>query len=246
MATQGLTEFIYGRRTVDEALRTPAPIERILIADGSHGPAVEAIRARADELGIEVEILARAQLDRLVGPINHQGVAARVASYAYAELDDLLDAATVRLILLDGVTDPANLGSILRSAEAFGWTGVLIPKDRAVSVTPVVRKVSSGAAERVPVARVGSAADMVARLRRKDVWVVGLDPGAAPYWEADLLGRVCLVLGAEGRGLGRLVRERCDILAGVPMVGEQASVNVAVAAALVMAEVTRGGGLATT
>jgi 23S rRNA (guanosine2251-2'-O)-methyltransferase len=163
--------------------------------------------------------------------------------FRYASAPQLLDAPLPRLVLLDGITDPVNLGSILRSAEAFGFTGVLVPRHRAVGVTPTVRKVAAGAADRVPVAVVSSAAETALRLARSDVPVVGLDPEAPlPYRSLSPGGATCLVVGAEGRGLSRLVRERCDVLVHIPMLGKLASLNAAVAAAVVMAWLAGDGG----
>jgi len=144
-------------------------------------------------------------------------------------------------VLVEGITDPANLGSILRSADAFGWEGVLVPEHRSVGITPTVRKVSAGATDRVPVVRTSSPAATIRLLQeRHDFGVVGLDPaGPVDYHEADYPARTCLVIGAEGPGLSRLVKERCDLIVRVPMRGALASVNAAVAAAIVMAEAGR-------
>lgn len=242
-----MSDLLYGRQPVVEALRSGVPVERVVLASGLRpAPILEEIRELAGRRGVPLIEEERARLSALSGGRSHQGALAYVEPYRYATLDELLlRDPPARLVLLDGVTDPANLGSILRSAEAFGFSGVLVPRRRGVGVTPAVRKVASGAAERVPVARVGSAAECVLRLRKKEVLVVGLDPGAATQY--DRLdygsGNLCLVLGAEGRGLSRLVRCRCDHVVRIPMSGAMASVNVAVAAALVMVEVTRSRGL---
>jgi 23S rRNA (guanosine2251-2'-O)-methyltransferase len=159
-----------------------------------------------------------------------------VAEFSYLERSALVGDGPCRLVLLDRITDPANLGSILRSADGFGWTGVLLPTRRSVGVTPAVRKVAAGAAERIPVARVGSTAETVSWLKDRDVWVVGLHPEADESYEGlSFSERLCLVVGAEGRGLSRLVRERSDALVRIPMEGSLASINAGVAAAIVMA-----------
>ena len=146
-----------------------------------------------------------------------------------------------RLVLVEGITDPANLGSILRSADAFGWEGVLVPEHRSVGITPAVRKVSAGATERVPVVRTGSPAAAIRLLQERHAFgVVGLDPAApVDYHEAGYPERTCLVVGAEGPGLSRLVKQRCDLTVRIPMRGALASINAAVAAAIVMSEAGR-------
>jgi 23S rRNA (guanosine2251-2'-O)-methyltransferase len=158
-----------------------------------------------------------------------------------AQRADLLARPVRRLVLVEGITDPANLGSILRSADAFGWEGVLVPEHRSVGITPAVRKVSAGATERVPVVRTGSAAATISLLQERHAFgAIGLDPAAAvDYHEADYPERTCLVVGAEGPGLSRLVKQRCDLTVRIPMRGALASVNAAVAAAIVMAEAAR-------
>lgn len=241
MATKDLNA-IFGRHPVVEALKAGVSLERLYVAQGiAAAEVIDEIVVLAKNAAVPIERVARRTLSAMVGTDAHQGVAAVALPYIYAEVDRMMKGNIARLILLDGVTDPANLGSILRSAEAFGWTGVLVPRHRAVGVTPTVRKVAAGAAERIPIAQVGSPAEVIIRLRRNGLWVVGLDPqGPLDYREAGIDQRkVCLVLGAEGRGLSRLVRERCDAIAKIPMLGELASINVGVAAAVVMVEVTR-------
>lgn len=243
-----MSDVIYGRRAVLDALESGVTIHGIILAAGVRpGEVIDRIRDLANRAGISVKIEERQRLDRLSEGGVHQGVVALAPEYEYESIQDVLSADPLRLILLDGVTDPHNLGSILRSADAFGWTGVLIPKRRAVGVTPSVRKVAAGAAERVPVARIGSAAEMVRRLQRENVLVVAVDPAADDdYRTIDFTERICLVLGAEGEGIKRLVRDRCDHVVRIPMTGAMASLNVAVAAAVVMVEVTHSRGLDTT
>lgn len=233
--------MIFGRHPVVEALRTRVPIEKILVAYGTKPATVlQEIRALAADAGVPVEHEARRRLDQLSSDGSHQGVIAFVPEFSYVDREALVHPGLCRLILLDGITDPANVGSILRSAEAFGWTGMLLPRHRAAGVTSVVRKVAAGAAERVPVAKTGSAAETISRLQNEQVWVIGLDPGGeVTYFECDYPERICLVVGAEGRGLSRLVRERCDALVAIPMHGALASINAAVATAIVMAEEAR-------
>lgn len=229
-----------------EALRAGVPIKRITLArDMKALPVLREIEELATASAVPIGLETRQRLHAISGTRSHQGVVALVQPFAYQTPERLLRRdGTPRLVLLDGVTDPGNLGSLLRSAEAFGWNGMLIPRHRAVGVTPAVRKVASGAAERVPVARVGSAAETVRWLRREGIRVVGLDPsGPQPYRELVCGDReaICLVVGAEGRGLSRLVRERCDAVVRIPMHGSLASLNVAVTAAIVMAELSLSG-----
>ncbi|MGH3370708.1 MAG: 23S rRNA (guanosine(2251)-2'-O)-methyltransferase RlmB [Nocardioidaceae bacterium] len=232
-----------GRNPVLEVLRSNTPVRRLLMAEGVQpAPVLAAIERLAAERGIPTSVEARRELTRLSGGEGHQGVLAVVEPYAYAPVAPLLASAR-RIVLLDEVTDPANLGSILRSADAFGWDAVVVPGHRSVGVTPAVRKVAAGAVERIPVGRSGSAADTARRARDAGFEVVGLDPaGSAAYHEHEWSERICLVAGAEGRGLSRLVRERCDVVLQIPMRGSLASLNVAVAVAIVMADIVRRDG----
>jgi 23S rRNA (guanosine2251-2'-O)-methyltransferase len=204
-------------------------------------PVIDEIVQAAEATKLSVEFESRAALNRRAPGINHQGVVAEVNTFRYTSMTDLLARPVRRLVLVEGITDPANLGSILRSADAFGWEGVLVPEHRSVGITPTVRKVSAGAVERVPVVRTGSPAAAIRLLQeRHGFGVVGLDPKAPfDYHDADYPERTCLVVGAEGPGLSRLVRQRCDLTVRIPMRGALASVNAAVAAAIVMAEAGR-------
>lgn len=235
-------EWIAGRHPVYEALESSDIVRRVLIAEGvKPSEILNKIESVARTKRVPVEIEPRHALDAMTSGANHQGVVAEVAPFAYREASELMDPSrNPHLILVDGVTDPVNIGSILRSAEAFGWNGLLLPRQRAAGITGTVRRVAAGAAEVVPVAQVGSPAEAILRMKRKGLSVVGLDPaGEVSYRDVDLVQPTCLVLGAEGRGLSRLVRDRCDALVSIPMTGRLASINVAVAAAVVMVEVTR-------
>jgi 23S rRNA (guanosine2251-2'-O)-methyltransferase len=229
-------EIVPGRHAVLEALRAGVRLERILIAPGSKpAPILGEIEQLAWAAGIPVEVADRRRLATMARGTAHQGVVAVAGPFQYTDAELLLAAPAPRLVLLDGLTDPTNLGSILRSAEAFGFTGILVPRHRSVGVTPAVRKVAAGAADRVPVALVASPADTALRLKDHDIPVVGLDPAARSSYRSLEPGRaICLVVGAEGRGLSRLVRERCDQTVRIEMHGKLASLNAAVAAAVVM------------
>lgn len=230
---------VFGRHTVAEALKAGTRITKILIAHGVRNASVlDEIRRLAASAGIPVAGENRRRMDDIAGSDSHQGVVAYVPDFEYVSRDRAAE--QNRLVLLDGISDPVNLGSILRSAEALGWGGVMIPSRRSADVTAAVRKTAAGAAERVPVARVGSVAEAVSWLKERGFWIVGLDPaGDQNYDEFSFPDQTCLVVGSEGRGLSRLVRERCDVLLRIPMQGALASFNAAVAAAVVMAEESR-------
>ncbi len=241
---------VWGRRPVLEALRAGRRIDRILIAEGIRptDPIAEILELSAQR-GIRVQRLDRQALDRLSGGANHQGVIAEVAEYRYLTLDELLEttrqAAGPTLILaLDSLEDPQNFGTLLRTADAIGATGVVIPLHRAVGVTPAVEKVSAGAVEYLRIARVTNLARALADLKRHGYWVVGLDSsGPILYDQFAVDVPLVIVVGAEGRGLGRLVRERCDVLVRLPMRGHVESLNAAVAGSIVLYDVLRRRGV---
>lgn len=230
-----MSDVLAGRHPVKEALRRGTEIKRIYLAQGvKPAPILDEIRALAESAGVPIASESRRRMDGIASTSAHQGVVAIIASFEYARFSDVAHQ-DARLILLDGVTDPNNLGSILRSVEAFRWSGVLVPRHRSAEVTTSVRKVAAGAAEIVPVVQVGSPAESVLRLVRNGFRVLGVDPdGSFDYREAEYAAPLCIVLGAEGKGLGRLVRERCDALIRIPMRGTLGSINVAVSAAVVM------------
>jgi 23S rRNA (guanosine2251-2'-O)-methyltransferase len=237
---------LLGRRVVLEALRAGQPVSRVLVARGaSHlGPLHEIVQeARAQ--GVIVQTVDRRRLDTLAGGVVHQGVAALVAAAPTVDVEDLLQRARARneapfLMALDGVEDPHNLGAIIRTAEAAGAHGVIIPKRRAAGLSPVVARASAGALAHLPVAQVGNLASALDRLKAAGVWVVGADPsGRERYDEVSLAPPLALVVGSEGRGLHRLVREQCDRVVRIPLRGRVASLNVSVAAALLLFEVAR-------
>jgi len=234
---------IYGVGPVLEALRAGARrIERIVIADGAGHHRLRDILDRAHKSGVPVRREPRAALDRLAGSQNHQGVIAIVAASGYADPDDLIAEATANtvFVLLDGVEDPHNLGAIIRTAECAGATAVIIPERRAAHVTEAVAKASAGATEYMPVARVTNLASFLDAIKDKGFWVVGVEASArTPYTDYDYSGPLALVLGGEGQGLHRLVRDKCDVMVSVPMRGRIASLNVSVTAGIVLFEAMR-------
>ncbi|HEX2293828.1 MAG TPA: 23S rRNA (guanosine(2251)-2'-O)-methyltransferase RlmB [Actinomycetota bacterium] len=234
--------LLWGRRPVLEALKSGRGVERILVArELSPSGIVGEIRRRADAGAVPLRLVPKSEVERAAGRVNHQGVVAFTAKYRYSELEEILDHPDARVLFLDGVTDPHNLGSLLRSADGAGFHGVVLPARRSVGVTGAVRRVSAGAAEVVPVARVSSLGAALDRAKKAGLWVVGLDETADDdVWASDLMEPpVALVLGAEDRGLSRGTAARCDGLVRIPSAGRMASLNVAVAGAVAMFEVWR-------
>jgi len=238
-----LENVIVGRHPVREALRSGRPLNRIWFAAGTSGGSLEEIKSMALENKIPVQKVPRSRLDKIAGRKNHQGIAASVAVKGYVALDDLIAPVPEKaplIFLLDGVSDPQNFGALLRVADAVGASGVVVQKRRGALLTPAVGKASAGAVEHVPVARVTNLARAVDFLKENNLWVVGADAKARKtFWDTDLKGPLALVVGSEGRGLGRLVREKCDYLVSLPMAGKTESLNVAVAAAVLAYEVVR-------
>lgn len=225
-----------------EFLKAGKPAERVLISrDLAPSSIIGEIRKRAEGAAIPVRVVPKEQVDRSSGGTNHQGVVAVTGPFQYAPLQDLLAGPTPALLFLDGLTDPHNLGSLLRSADGAGFDGVVIPAHRSVGVTAAVRRVSAGAAEVVPVARVTNLGRAVDDARAAGVWVVGMDEKAESdiYSSTALEPPVGLVLGAEDRGISPNLRKRCDDLVRIPSRGRLASLNVAVAGAVAMFEIAR-------
>jgi 23S rRNA (guanosine2251-2'-O)-methyltransferase len=225
-----------------ELLRAEKAAERILVGDYvAASKTVAEIRKRAASLGVPVRTVPKNEIDKASVGLNHQGVVALTGRFRYTPLEELLKEPDAVLVFLDGVTDPHNLGSLLRSADGAGATGVVLPARRSVSVTSAVRRVSAGAAEIVPVARVGNLGRALDEAREAGVWMVGLDEGSEDdIWSSTMLEPpVGLVLGAEDKGISPMIRERCDAVVSIPSAGRLSSLNVAVAGAIVMFEVAR-------
>jgi 23S rRNA (guanosine2251-2'-O)-methyltransferase len=242
------SEFIGGRHSVIEALRSGRPIHKIWIAEGVQKGPLQAIFDTAKQAGIIIQQTDKRKCDELAQGIQHQGVVAQVAAYSYAEVDDLFNIAQARgedpfFIILDEIEDPHNLGSIIRTAECAGAHGVIIPKRRAVGLTATVSKISAGAAEHVAVARVTNLAQTIDELKKRGVWVAASDVNRAQdVYSSDLRIPIAIVIGNEGKGVGRLIKERCDFIVKLPMQGRINSLNASVAAALLMYEVVRQRG----
>ncbi len=234
--------LIFGRNAVTELLKSGRSVNKIFMADGSHDGSIQKIFALAKNAGVIVEFTKRDKLDKLCGG-RHQGVAALAAAVNYSSVEELLALAEAKheppfLILLDELEDPQNFGAILRTAEAVGVHGVIIPKRRSVQLNATVFKTSAGAAEYVKTAQVTNVAQTLKNLRGLGLKVIGSDMGAElDFRQADLSGGVVLVIGSEGKGMRRLTRENCDVLIKIPMVGKINSLNASAAGAVLMYEI---------
>jgi 23S rRNA (guanosine2251-2'-O)-methyltransferase len=243
-----MREILYGRQPVRETLRAGRrQVFRLLLAEGIRAAGIiQDILSLARQSGVPVQHVERSNLDRLGGEVNHQGLAAEVSPYPYVELADLLTSATLAkeppfFLLLDHVQDPQNVGSLLRTAEAVGVHGVVLPQRRAAGITPAAVRASAGAVEHIRVAQVTNLVRTMAELKEEGVWLAGLEatPAAQLYNLADLTGSLGLVVGSEGHGLARLVRETCDFLIRLPMHGQVGSLNAGVAGAVALYEALR-------
>ena len=236
-------EMIAGKNPVLEALRSGREINKVWIAEGVKKTGIQELIDLAKEQGVLVQFVPKQKVDKLAE--NHQGIVASVAAYDYAELDDLFAAAKAKnedpfFIILDELEDPHNLGSIMRTADAIGAHGIIIPKRRAVGLTAVVAKASTGAIEHVPVVRVTNLAQTVDELKDRGVWIAGTDAkGSQDYRKMDATLPLALIIGSEGKGMSRLLKDKCDFLYHLPMIGHVTSLNASVAAALLMYEVYR-------
>ena len=236
---------IEGRNPVMEALKSGRSINKIFISKGDKEGSINQIIAFGKEKGVVIQEVDRTRLDIMSTSHSHQGVIAFVAAKDYVEVEDILNIAESSgrqpfIIVLDEITDAHNLGSILRTANAAGAHGVIIPKRRAIGLTATVAKASAGAIEYVPVARVTNISQTIDYLKKRNIWVVGTDStGNKPYYKSDLKGPIALVIGSEGEGIGKLVRESCDFIVNIPMMGQISSLNAAVAGAVVMYEIVK-------
>ena len=237
-------DLIMGRNTVLEALRSKRDIHKIWIAEGATKGQIQQVIAVAKENKVMIQTAPKKKLDQMVEG-NHQGVIAQVAAYQYAEIDDIFKLAESRqedpfILLLDELEDPHNLGSILRTADASGVHGIIIPKRRAVGLTATVAKSSTGAIEHIPVARVTNLSRTIEELKERGVWIAGTDAkGSQDYRLMDGTMPLGIVIGSEGKGISRVIKEKCDFLFHLPMVGHVTSLNASVAASLLMYEVYR-------
>lgn len=237
-------DVIYGIHAVSEALKSRGRgFEYVGVAKERHDHRLQQVIDDCRKLGIAVRFVGRQDLDRLARAANHQGVVAVASAKKYGDLDDVLHARRGKyalIVVLDGVEDPHNLGAILRTADGAGADGVIIPERRAAGVTGTVAKVSAGAVENLPVAKVTNISRTIEELKVKNIWTVGLDErGTQDYDSVDYNMDCALVLGAEGQGLHEQVRKKCDFVVSIPMLGSVPSLNVSVAAGVVLYEVAR-------
>ncbi len=233
-----------GRNAVLEALNHDKTIDKILVRkDGIEGT-LKVIAAKAREKGIVVQEVDKNKLDFICQSGNHQGVIAMCPAHEYVEVEDILNKAKEKneppfIIILDGITDPHNLGAIIRSADACGVHGVIIPKRRAVGLTGIVSKTSAGAIEHVLISRVSNLTNVIDSLKEKGIWVACAEFEGEYLYKSDLSGAIAIVIGAEGEGVSRLVKEKCDFNVKIPMLGKISSLNASVAAGVLMFEVVR-------
>jgi 23S rRNA (guanosine2251-2'-O)-methyltransferase len=238
------SNLIIGRNAVSEALRSGRNIDTLLVVRGERNGSVGRIIAECKEKGVVIKEVDKKKLDFMCGQGNHQGVAAYAAVHEYSSVEDIFALAEERgeapfIILCDELEDPHNLGAIIRTAETAGAHGIIIPKRRNASLTWAVGKASAGAVEYVPVARVGNLASTIDDLKKRGLWVYTADMDGQNWCETDFSGPVALVVGSEGNGVSRLIREKSDFVVSLPMKGKITSLNASVAAGILMYEVSR-------
>lgn len=235
---------IEGRNAVLEAFRSGKPIDRIYIQDGCQDGPIMSIKREAKKHDTLIKYVAKERLDQMSETGKHQGVIACAAAYEYAQVEDMLALAEQKgespfLFLLDNIEDPHNLGAIIRTANLSGAHGVIIPKNRAVGLTATVARTSAGALNYTPVAKVTNLGKTIEDLKKKGLWFVCADMGGTTMYDLDLKGPIGLVIGNEGEGVGRLVKEKCDFVASIPMKGDIDSLNASVAAGVLAYEIVR-------
>lgn len=237
--------MIEGRNAVTEALRSGRTVDKVYVASGETDRALSRLAAMAKDAGAVVVTVDRRKLDAMSATGAHQGILAMTAAHAYASVEDILRRAETRgeaplIVICDELTDPHNLGAVLRTAECAGAHGVIIPKRRSVGLTPVVAKASAGAVEYMPVARVANITAAIRDLKQRGVWIFGTAAsGSTTLYQADLKNAAAIVIGNEGEGMNRLVAENCDFQVSIPMRGEISSLNASAAAAILLYEAVR-------
>ena len=234
--------LLVGRNPVTEALKAGRDIDKILVS--SKEGSIKVIIGMAKDTHVPVMYLDKAALDRAANGQNHQGVVAYVSQYKYSEIDDIFKLAEKRgedpfIVILDNLEDPHNLGAIMRTAECAGAHGIIIPRRNSCGLTEVVAKTSAGAIEYMPVVKVTNIAQTIEDLKKRNVWVAACDMGGQEYYKQDLTGKLAVVIGSEGFGISRLVKEKCDFVVSMPMVGKITSLNASNAAAVIIYEVRK-------
>ncbi len=236
--------LVAGRNAVRELLLGERDIDKIFVQRGEREGSINALIGMAGERKIPIIEADKSKLDSMTGKSRHQGIVAFAAEHNYSSIDEIFEYAESKgekpfIIMLDGVEDPHNFGAIIRSAECCGAHGIIIPKRRAVGMTPTVSKASAGAAEHMKIAKVTNLSQTIDELRERGVWMYAADMGGEEYHKTDLSGAVCIVLGSEGFGISRLVREKCDFTVSIKLYGKVNSMNVSCAAAVIFAETAR-------
>ncbi len=237
-------DVIFGRNSVAEAIKSGRPLDSVMVARGDRSGSIPKIVADAKKAGIVIKEVDAKKLDFICGHNNHQGIAAMGAVKEYSSVEDIFTTAEERnespfIIICDEIEDPHNLGAIIRTAEAAGAHGVIIPKRRSASLSFTVAKTSAGAVEFMHVARVTNIPQTIDELKKRGVWVYCADMDGEPFYKSNLKGAIALVIGSEGNGVGRLVKEKCDVTLSMPMKGKINSLNASVAAGILMYEVSR-------
>lgn len=238
-------DLLIGRNAVTEALKSDREIDTLILMRNNNNPALSRLASMAKEKGAVVKEVDSKKLDFMCGGANHQGVAAYVAAHEYASVEDIFAYAEEKgeapfIVVCDEIEDPHNLGAIIRTAECAGVHGIIIPKRRSASLNFTVGKTSAGALEYMRVARVSNLASTIDELKEKGCWIYGADMDGTDYKKTDFSGAVVLVIGSEGKGIGKLIRQKCDAIVSLPMKGNINSLNASVAAGILMYEVSCG------
>lgn len=238
------TGLVIGRNAVRELLKTDREIDKLLVQRGEREGSIVVLVAMAVEKGIPVVETDKAKLDAMSGFAPHQGVVAMASEKEYCTVEDILSIAEERgeapfIVIADGITDPYNLGALIRCAEGAGAHGIIIPKRRSTGLTPLVSKSSAGAIEHMAIAKVANISNTISALKEKGIWVFAAEAGGKPYYETDFKGPCALVFGSEGNGVSHIVIENCDALTSIPMYGKVNSFNVSTAASVILCEAAR-------
>lgn len=236
--------LVIGRNAVRELLKSGRAIDKLLVSRGDREGSIVVLVSQAIERGIPVVEVDRAKLDGMAGMSQHQGVIAMAAEKEYCSVEDIIEIARERgeaplIVISDGITDPYNLGALIRCAEGVGAHGLIIPKRRASGLTPLVSKASAGAIEHLAVAKVSNIAQTIEELKEQNIWVYAAEAGGKAYYETDFKGGCAIVFGSEGEGVSQLVKERSDFIVSIPMYGHVNSFNVSTAAAVILAEASK-------
>lgn len=239
-----MSDQIEGRNAVLEAFRAGQCVDKLYLLDGCHDGPVQSIVREAKKKGTQIQYVSKERLNQMAQTGGHQGVIAQIAAYEYSSVETILQKAKEKgedpfILLLDGIEDPHNLGAIIRTANLAGAHGVIIPKRRAVGLTSVVAKTSAGALNYTPVARVSNLVKTMEELKKEGLWFVCADMGGQTMYDLDLQGPIGMVVGNEGEGVSRLVKENCDFIASIPMKGDIDSLNASVAAGVLSFEIVR-------